>query len=307
MNIEPFTWNDRDELVELLKRVQRSEEGCPEVTRETVVEKFALPGLQPQSNCFLLRVGNRLVAYLLVWPELAIERTVLELVISPDMISQSVTARLLRKGLARSRELSASVADLCVPMGSSMTTHLSNLGFVPVRAYWVMRWQGEDLIEVKPPEGFSFLSFHSGETERLTRVQNEAFAGTWGFCPNTVEQIFYRAGMSISTKGGPIFLQHGTETVGYCWTCVVGKPLLSIGTIHMIGIIPSYRARGLSKPLLVCGMHHLRAQGVKWIQLEVDSQNHPAIRLYSSMGFTKTSEIQWFEVSLSTGTGTGSV
>ena len=167
-----------------------------------------------------------------------------------------------------------------------------------------MRWQEEDLIEPKLPEGFSFVSFRQGEIERLTSVQNEAFAGTWGFCPNTVEQIFHRAGMSMSTMGGTIFLQRGIETVGYCWTCVLDTPIASTGNIHMIGLIPSYRARGLSKPLLVRGMSHLLAQGVKRIQLEVDSKNQPAVSLYRSMGFTRASEIQWFEVPLSSGTET---
>ncbi|MCH7605841.1 MAG: hypothetical protein IH962_01685, partial [Chloroflexi bacterium] len=43
------------------------------------------------------------------------------------------------------------------------------------------------------PTGFSIRSFQPGDAATLTQIQNEAFTGTWGFAPNTIDQIEYRS------------------------------------------------------------------------------------------------------------------
>ena len=68
----------------------------------------------------------------------------------------------------------------------------------------------------------------------------------------------------------------------------------------MIGIDPSYRHRRLGRPLLQAGLKYLYSRGVSHVELEVDSQNAPAVGLYKWMGFEKVMECQWFEVSLET-------
>ncbi|HAA94461.1 MAG TPA: hypothetical protein DCE26_02080 [Dehalococcoidia bacterium] len=63
----------------------------------------------------------------------------------------------------------------------------------------------------------------------------------------------------------------------------------------MIGITPEYRGKGISRHILQAGMEHLLQSGSKEIGLEVDGDNDPAVRLYTSTGFKITGQRHWFE------------
>ncbi|PKB70727.1 MAG: hypothetical protein BZY87_09405 [SAR202 cluster bacterium Io17-Chloro-G6] len=58
-------------------------------------------------------------------------------------------------------------------------------------------------------------SFQKGDTSLLTRVQNDAVTGSWGFCPNTEEQIEYRTHIPNTSKEGILFLFEGDNPAGY--------------------------------------------------------------------------------------------
>ena len=130
-------------------------------------------------------------------------------------------------------------------------------GFSQVRNYWLMRWQEAEVSRAELPQGFAIEKFQPGDAERLTQAQNASFGGSWGFCPNTVEEVSYQAGMSISSPEGILFLAHGDNTAGYCWTNILGDPQNPVGVIGMVGIDPAYRSRGLSRPILLAGMEYL--------------------------------------------------
>ena len=94
-------------------------------------------------------------------------------------------------------------------------------------------------------------------------------------------------------------LSHGDEIAGYCWTCVSPLNDKTKGLIGMIGVVPDYRGRGVSKPILLAGIEYLQSIEVAEIGLQVDGSNTPAIRLYTSVGFEKRGELHWFERKLS--------
>ena len=133
--------------------------------------------------------------------------------------------------------------------------------------------------------------------EKFVELQNQSFSGSWGFSPNTREEIQYRTRMSNTKPGGIIFMCSEQDVCGYCWTFIINNGKSWTGTIAMIGIDPNHRSKGLGKPLLLEGLKFLHSRGVKYVELEVDSQNQPAIRLYSSLGFKTIAERHWFEIS----------
>ena len=67
----------------------------------------------------------------------------------------------------------------------------------------------------------------------------------------------------------------------------------------MIGVVPDYRGRGISRTILLASMDYLRSLDVADIGLQVDGSNTPATRLYTSVGFEKVGELHWFELVLS--------
>ena len=303
--IRSFTWADLHELLEFINLTRNSEGDNRVLSPTSLREELARPGLSPEENCHLFvddcttHAGNGLWAYSILHPELKIGRTILELGIHPSLNGTGVEKEVIRDAVARSRALGASTLHVSVTPSEYWETIMEGEGFSLVRCYWLMRWQEPKVPSVELPQGYGIESFRPGDEERLTMVQNASFGGSWGFCPNTVEEVSYGVGMSISNRDGIIFLTHGDDTAGYCWTYIIGESRPVAGIIGMIGITPEYRGRGLSKPILLAGMNYLYSGGVDYIGLDVDAENAPGVRLYTSVGFKKAQEYHWFESRLS--------
>ena len=206
---------------------------------------------------------------------------------------------LIRRSVDRAREFGAKGAHICVSDDSSRSEMLEAQGFSHVRVYWDMVWSQELLPDQVVPSGFSVRSYQPGDASTLTEAQNAAFEGSWGFCPNTVDQIEYRSQMPNTSNQGIIILNNGEKTAGYCWTCLSPMEANTRGVIGMIGVVPNYRGRGISRTILLASMEHLRSLDVADIGLQVDGSNTPATRLYTSVGFEKVGELHWFELDLS--------
>jgi mycothiol synthase len=139
------------------------------------------------------------------------------------------------------------------------------------------------------------------DSTALANIQNSAFGGSWGFSPNTPDEISYRVGMRITGPDSIIFLCNGDKVTGYNWTLLLNKHSTLVGVISMIGIDPDFRNQRLGRPLLHAGLEHLVSLGVEYVELEVDQSNAAAIRLYRSVGFREIQQRQWYEVSISDG------
>ena len=57
------------------------------------------------------------------------------------------------------------------------------------------------------------------------------------------------------------------------------------GAIQNVGVLPDYRRRGFGRLLVSGCLLGFREAGVRKVSLEVTADNHPAIRLYSDLGF----------------------
>ncbi len=299
MAIRNFTWDDLPALVELINLVSEAEGGERIVSLLSLREELGQPELSPEENCFLLSDDHGLQAYCLVVPELRIGRTVLELVIHPDHREKGIEDIILTTSLARAKELGAGVIHICLPPSRFWERLMESEGFSLVRRYWLMDWRDESVPTVDLQPGLAIESFRPGDEERLTRIQNATFEGNWGFSPNTVEQIAHRAAMPSDRPPVILFMTSDGDTAGYCWTLMYGSPEKPVGIIGMVGIHAAYRGRGLSKPILLAGMHSLRARGAARIRLNVDKENVAATKLYFSAGYRTVQELHWFESSVS--------
>jgi mycothiol synthase len=149
------------------------------------------------------------------------------------------------------------------------------------------------------PEGISLRPFVSGADEAaLANVQNAAFEGSFGFAPNTPEQI---AGY-VEMRGAPgdilIAEDSSGDVIGYVWTSVTENNDDSgemTGMIEMTGVLPSQRGRGVGSAVIAAGLRHLRERGAGVIDLEVDGENLSARRIYKDLGFKKIGEQFWYE------------
>jgi mycothiol synthase len=298
----PISNFSHDRLTALLDYVEsRNHWNGPgrDLGRQTFQQNLSQPGFDPENNCWLLEDGGKVKGFCLVNREPPINRAVLQMDVDPSFAGSTEEKELLRLAVDSCSRWGAQVAHICQSADSPRNALLGSLGFSHVRTYTVMDWQGETLPDVPAAQGFQVTPFSEGDHALLTQVQNDAFGGSWGFCPNTVDQIKYRIAMADTSTGGILFLRNGEKTAGHCWTCISPIPAGIRGAIGMIGVVPEYRGQGISSSILSAGMRYLKSIDVQEIGLEVDSSNTPAIRLYTSVGFRKVADLHWFELELS--------
>ena len=158
------------------------------------------------------------------------------------------------------------------------------LGFTRARELWVMRRSSSvALPELVVPAGVVIRSFVPGDEEALLAVNAAAFAGhpeqggmdRANLAARMAEPWFDPAGLLLAVDAGD-----GT-LVGFHWTKRVSPAL---GEVYVVGIAPAAQGRGLGRVLTLAGLHHL--VGVAEIQLYVESDNAPALAVYSRLGFT---------------------
>ena len=290
-----FTPDKLPALLDFVESTSSWGEQGRDLGRKTFEQTLGQPGLDLLSHCFLLEEGGRVQGYCLVHHEPPISRMVLEPNVATQFEGTSAEQELFLRALRKAEEHGPGVVHVCVQIPSPLASFLAEQGFESVRSYDDMVWDQKSLPSAEIPDGFSVRSFQPGDAALLTEVQNSAFASSWGFCPNTVEQIEYRSSMVNMSHQGICFLMDGEKTAGYCWTCLVPVNDSIRGMIGMIGVVPDYRGRGISSSILVAGMEALRYQNVADIGLQVDSSNTPGVRLYTSIGFQKVGTLNWLE------------
>ncbi|MBK6684909.1 MAG: GNAT family N-acetyltransferase [Deltaproteobacteria bacterium] len=81
-------------------------------------------------------------------------------------------------------------------------------------------------------------------------------------------------------RPGGLLLSTGPESL------LVAEVLAPEAELHLIGVAPAFRGRGLATSLLLACQFEARAQGAERLLLEVASRNTPALVLYQRQGFT---------------------
>ena len=295
MPVVKYTNRHNTALVEFVASLDSPSSELYDLCLRTFQGVLGQPGLDPTENCLVLEQSGQIKGLALIFREFPIGRSIIEVMTTPDLAGSPDEIDLVQRAIAKAESQKLSVAHICVMADSGRGKVLEQAGFTKVRTYLDMLWNMDELAELELPEGYSVLSFQTGDTPLLTQVQNDAFTGSWGFCPNTEEQIEYRTQMPNTSKDGILFLMEGNSPAGYCWTVMVPAENGVRGVIGMIGVVPDYRGKGVSRHILQAGMKHLRSIGLDEIGLEVDGNNAPAVGLYKSAGFKTVGERHWFE------------
>ncbi len=173
----------------------------------------------------------------------------------------------------------------------------SSLGYERIRALWVMRRDlSEPLPELVLPSGVVLRAFRPGEDdEDWVGVNARAFAshpeqGAW-----TASDLRARMAEPWFDPAGFIVAQDPSSgaMLGSHWTKVHGSAGEhahdAIGEVYVVGVDPAAQGRRLGAVLTLAGLHHLRARGLDEVMLYVESDNAPAVRVYSGLGFAHTS------------------
>ena len=257
-----------------------------------------------EEDFFLAEEREIIVGACRVVSEPAIDRAALMLLVKPGSLNTGAAAGLLRAALKRAADLGAARvhADL-LEKNTAACDLFAGLGFSPVRRSIEMALKLDPASIAEPErEGLSHRPLIPGGEAKFTELQNRAFAGTWGFCPNTSAEIIEQLNAPGYGHAGVIITYHGEEAVGYCWTADVNpsaqKDDAIIGRIHMMGIAPKFRGRGFGKYILSSGLKHLADKGIQTVELTTGAEKESARTLYERAGFKPTTTFVWYEKKL---------
>jgi mycothiol synthase len=227
--------------------------------------------------------------------------------VDPQWRGRGIGRELLDRQVARAGEIRDAATDgrpTAVYVSaredvSSAVRLLARAGFEKVRLNHVMLRAlpkaGGTLPEVGVPDGVRLVTYTDDLSEPLLEAHNRAFAGHWGFVPWTpeewrlwaVEQRWFRPGWSVvALSGDPADggIAGYATSAGYepDW----GPQGFTEGWTSRLGVVPSWRGRGLAKALLAESMRRFAADGIEYAGLDVDAENvSGALALYTGMGY----------------------
>jgi mycothiol synthase len=299
--IRNYRSKDFKKLVQLVTEVQELAQPYCLFSPLDLFENLSQSDPSSKDNLFIAEKSGEIIGYAEVRPELNIRRAVLRWLVHPRHRRGELTLRLVNRAVDRTRELGVTTLHVNIFQDSvTAKRFLTRMGFTFVRRFLELRL---DLTEMVFPEISKIASrcrsLQPGEEGRLTQLQNRSFADTWGFNPNTIEEITYRVNLPNSSPDDVFLIFDSDKPVGYCWTRIEfwkkKTPGEGTGRIYMLGVDPDYRGRSLGRQLLLTGLSYLKNKSLRVAVLTVDSENKAARSLYRSVGFELWKRSLWYE------------
>jgi mycothiol synthase len=299
--IRNYSSNDFDRYVQLHVESEQLEPSGRFISAQGLSDNLGRPNFSPETNLFVAESGGNLVGCLGVTLEPGIQRALLDGLVHPLYRRKGIATELFSSALQHVSKSSITSAQVSVlETNASAKGLLNHLGFTFIRHFFEMRL---DINSVQLPAArqgaASSRRLKHGEENLLTKIQNRCFTGTWGFNPNTEEEIAYRLNMNGRSQDDVTLTYLDDLAVGYCWTIIDAeeneKREKSKGLIHMLGVDPDYRQQEIGRTILLNGLEDLKARDVDTVELTVDNQNPAACALYESVGFEVYVKTEWYE------------
>ena len=299
--IRNYRPEDFESLVQLVGEVRKRGEKLNSISLQEVIESLGRPRHFPESNLFIAEKAGDIIGFIDVTAELEIGRVVLSFLVHPVYWGNGFLTELIGRAIDRSRELRVKRAHVNIPQESMTARKLfTKIGFRFIRRFLELSL---DLSEVHAAYmgliGPRYRQMKNGEEDKLVYIQNRSFADTWGFNPNTVEEIAYRIGLPNCSPEDIILSSDADKVIGYCWTRIyIGKnkdPREGRGRIYMLGVDPDHRGKGIGKEVLLAGLSYMKSKCLRMVEVTVDSKNRAALVLYRSAGFRVRTRSLWYE------------
>ena len=295
---------DFDSYVQLHMEVNRLDRSGRSVSKQRLAEELGHPNFHPENDLFVAASDNTIIGYASAYLETAVNRAILECLIHPHHRKKGIATELVGRTVRHAKASGIKAAQICIPQTNlPAKTFVTRLGFEFIRHFYVLKL---DLNNIRMPNfgptEYRIRSLGRDEADKLTQIQNRAFAGSWGFNPNTPDEIAYRINLSSCSPENIMMVYLKNQPIGYCWTRIFAEEGLAAGSvkgeIHMLGVDPDYRGKGIGRNVLLAGLADLKTKGVAVVELSADGEDPVAKGLYESVGFEVCSRSEWFEKKL---------
>jgi mycothiol synthase len=299
--IRNYRPDDFDNYVQLHTEADKLDRSGRAISKQRLAEDLGHPSFHPQNDVFVAEHGGSIIGYAAVFLEAAIKRAILECMIHPLHRKKGIATELIGHAIRHAEAADSKVVQVCVPQVNLPARNLaSRLGFQFIRYFHELKLALNHIrLPDFEPSGYIIRSLGRDEAGKLTHIQNRAFADSWGFNPNTPDEIAYRINLSSCSPENIMMAYLKNKPIGYCWTRIMNEENPAAGgrkgEIHMLGVDPDYRKKGIGRNVLLAGLADLKSKGVTIVELTADGEDPVALDLYKSVGFEVCSRTEWYE------------
>ncbi len=177
---------------------------------------------------------------------------------------------------------------------------LNRAGMPAVRTFAILAC---DLGEAAParesiklvPEGIALRTYRSGNAPAWIAAFNASFSDHWGGFSYTEESWGRHASSPRFREDISVVAEAGEIIAGICHCAPSLNPNeKGLAHLHILGVHPAFRRRGLGYCLMVEAMGRLREHGFSRVELDMDSLNSRALPLYQQLGFREQEKITMY-------------
>lgn len=287
---------DIPRLADLLAAVEAADGTGEDTSEEAIRETMAWPGHDPRRDRWVIETPGepgRLIAHSLVWKGTRDTHAEMAVAVHPAWRRRGLGGALLGRALGRARAVGVTAVRAYANEGHpAATPFLRRYGFTPVAAYTEMRFPA-DRAPAPPvfPDAYRVRTYDDvGDSALLARAMTDAYSGLWGHHAVSAQDL---AHWLPAWRPDGIFLlfDERAEVVGLCRAEVremspVERPDKPAGYVDAPGVVAARRGDDLFVPLLLTGMHWLRAHGIGAIGLESWGDDEGTLQQYRALGFT---------------------
>ncbi len=177
---------------------------------------------------------------------------------------------------------------------------LSRAGFQAVRTFAIMACElgtAPAAFESKGrvPEGISLRTYRLGDAPAWIAAFNASFSDHWGGFSYSDESWARHASSPRFREEISVVAEAGGVFAGICHCAPSLNPReKGLAHLHILGVHPEFRRRGLGTCLMLEAMGRLRENGFKRVELDMDSLNSRALPLYEQLGFREQEAITMY-------------
>jgi len=269
-------------------------------------------------------------ACLSLYPVRSVDQWMLDWVVEPDRREEVAPAEILEAGLAQIRKL---VADLLrsnwegdfasgqqqrVSCGvearglredAATRDALNRAGFAGVRSFGIFARDLGDSPSAgektpREPDGIALRAYREGDAPQWIKAFNGSFSDHWGGFYYTEESWGRHTASPRFRNEISVVAEADGTLAGVCHCAPSHNPKeRGLAHLHILGVQPQFRRRGLGYRLMVEALRRLRQNGFSRVELDMDTLNAKALPLYEMLGFRQQEVITLYHRQLSVDIG----
>ena len=183
---------------------------------------------------------------------------------------------------------------------AEVSSALGRAGLSAARTFAILARDLNDAPEAgesirRPPAGIQLRSYRAGDALAWIAAFNAAFSDHWGGFSYTEESWGRHTASPRFRNRISVVAEAGDALAGICHCAPSLNPReKGLAHLHILGVPPQFRRRGLGTCLMLEALGRLRESGFSRVELDMDSLNSRALPIYEQLGFREQEAITMY-------------